>query len=145
MFWIVILWVIAHVVGREARWQEGCRCHGDIKEGVPVPKRRRMIGDVLREDRCPFKGRRAVENVCGRLSVTIVNIRSAGSATLTQLFARMKEATRTRLLSVPSRLKEGIVAELSYKMKFYTVYPWFMLEILCPLFGSATSKPYTGR
>ena len=137
LFWIEIIWVISHVVGKEARWQEGCRCHGDVVAGTstPFPKRRRRIGDRIREDPCPWKGHRAVENVMGRIAVLKENIRGASSNTLTQLFGRMTEATRTRLLAIPSRMKEAIIEELEYKLKFYCEYPWLVLEILSPFFG----------
>ena len=137
MFWIEVLWIISHVVGKEARWQEGCRCHGDVVAGTskPVPKRRRMIGDHIREDPCPWKGRRAVENVMGRIAVLKENIRGASSNTLTQLCGRMTEASRTRLLAIPSRMKEAIIEELEYKSKLYSEYPWLVLEVLRPFFG----------
>ena len=67
LWWIELLWVICSAVGREARWLEGCRCHGDVElvTGKPYPKRRRMIGGVMKSDNCPWKGRRAVGNVLG--------------------------------------------------------------------------------
>ena len=69
LWWIELMWILCGVVGREARWNEGCHCHGDsvIGTGRPCPKRRRVIGHLVHEDDCPWKGRRTVEHVMGRI------------------------------------------------------------------------------
>ena len=142
LWWIELIHVICCVVGREARWQEGCRCHGDAVRGTgkPYPKRRRLMAGKCHEDDCTFKGRRTVENVMGHILVTIENIRAAASGTLTQLTARIDIASRTRLRGIPSLLKERIIEELSFKLKFYMEYPWLILEILAPLFGGTLAQ-----
>ena len=142
LWWIELMWVLCAVVGSEARWNEGCRCHGDVVIGTgrPYPKRRRVVETVVHEDDCVWKGRRTVEHAMGRIEQTCANIRAATSGTLTKIFARMDMSARTSLMGIPPLLKERLVEELVFKLKFYREYPWLILEILAPLFGGTVTQ-----
>ena len=141
-WWIEALLMVCRVVGREARWNEGCRCHGDchVDESHPYPKRRRLIGGRVCEDQCPWKGRRTVEHVLGRVDILSGNLQQARSEKATQLLGRMKEMDRHKLLPAVPRIVASIVEELRFKLKFYREYPWVLLEVLAPLFGGSVEQ-----
>ena len=134
--------MVCRVVGREARWNEGCRCHGDchVDESHPYPKRRRLIGGRVCEDECPWKGRHTVEHVLGRVDILSGNLQQARSEKSTQLLGRMKEMDRHKLLPAVPRIVASIVEELRFKLKFYREYPWVLLEVLAPLFGGSVEQ-----
>ena len=91
-------------------------------------------------DNCPWKGRRTVENVLGRVTVTIGNLRKMSSSNVTRLYARMQGSDRTRLMQKVSFVIEHIVEEYTYKLELYSQYPWRLLEVLAPLFGGSIEQ-----
>ena len=60
---------MGRALGREARWQEGCKCHEDILKDMPAWKREKeqMTVDDNGNAFCIWRGCRAVENALGRL------------------------------------------------------------------------------
>lgn len=64
--WVVhMLLKIGRAVGKEARWQEGCHCHGSMQvHRTSRYKRKRKRGSAV-DHKCHWEGRRAVENAMG--------------------------------------------------------------------------------
>ena len=150
-WWIEFLHMFCTAVGEEASWQEGCRCHGDQHVSssaagssvTPFPKRRRTVqGNQVHTvaDRCPWKGRRSVENVLGRIHRTKARLIGARSAALQKLFARMVPAERARLIRSPLQVAKWIAEELEFKLAFYQEYHWLILEVLAPLWGGTVEQ-----
>ena len=143
LWWLSFLNQLTSSVGREASWQEGCRCHGDrhMSESLPFPKRRRVVqeGHVV-ADKCAWKGRRSVENVLGRIHITAANIKGARLPDVQRHLARMAPADRSRFMDIPLMVAGWVVEELEYKLAFYQEWPWLILEVLALYFGGTIAQ-----
>ena len=102
--WLVeYLLVKATAIGLEARWNEGCRCHGEFLKQHPE-KRRRLHDRGDGQETCPWRGRRAVEQALGRPSIALQNIQGATSPALAKILAELSPQERATCLQKDARL-----------------------------------------
>ena len=145
IWWIEFCLAKGRALGREARWQEGCKCHEDILKDMPAWKREKeqMTVDDNGNAFCIWRRCRAVENALGHIDVAITNIAEAGSPELTEWYAEQDAPVRQIFLAEEESITTDIVEELSQKFDFYKHQPYVSLKVMACYWGEPVVESKT--